>query len=458
MSSSSPASQLRDLLRLGFPIVLSMAALIGLGVTDTVMVGQVSAEDLAALAIGANAYFVIVMLLIGLQSIVAPRISRHLGAGQADLIAGDCWQSLWLGLGFGLAGMLLVLAALPLLDKLQLEPKVLSVATQYLVWISFTLPLVGINLALSGTFNGLGLTKITMYISVIAFFVNLVFDYLFVFGSFGFPKLGALGCVIASLAVVLFQTIFYWLLIHRHPDTAHFKIIAKRQLPIPARLKKLLWLGLPAAVAVTLEESFFASMSFLVAPLGTAALATHQVLLNIAIVCLIIPLGLAQAGAIAIGRDLGQGNPSSARQRSEFSLLLNVLVSMIVGIGIWFGREPLLQTYSTDKAVIALGVSVLTILSFQVVVDSLQISSNILLKGYQDTAVPAVLQGTSYWVIGFPLAWLGCFGLLPFTPDGITGIWVGMCIALCISAILGVSRLLIISRDFRLGVRHLPSQ
>jgi len=447
----------QETLRLGLPIMVSMAALIGLGVTDTLMAARASTSDVAALSIGSNLYFIAVMALIGLQSVVAPRIAWRLGSGRSEAIRTDCWQSMWLGLISGTLVAIVLFAFIPHMPVLGLEDGVLEVASLYLGIVLLTLPLLGVNLALRNMFDGLGHPHLNMWVSLVAFTLNLVLDYGLVFGKFGLPAMGAAGCAIATFFVVLLQTLTPWLICRAHPLLRPYRVFQNIVKPNWLTIKTLLWLGLPAAIAVTLEESFFASTTILVAPMGTTSLATHQIVLIVAMVSLIFPIAIGQAGAIVIGRSTGERNFIAALEQAH-AFLLTVLVAMVFfSVLTYFGREVLMSLFSRDIDVVTLGAALLIIVSVQLIVDGLQIGSNIALKGFQDTLVPALFQVISYWCVGFPLAlllsktsWIG-------GPGGVTAVWIALFTGITLSAILGVGRLLVVSSGFANGKRRLSS-
>jgi len=446
------------MLRLGLPIVASMAALIGLSVTDTMMAGFASTSDLAALAIGSNFFFIAVMACIGMQSIVAPRVAWHLGAGHKQRLCNELWQSMWLGLCTGCALALLLYLSISLLPLLNLQPDVEKTAGQYLLLVTFTLPWVGMNLALRNALDGLELPHFNMIINVVIFLLNVVLDYLFVFGKFGMPMLGAVGCGIATCLVTVLQTIATLLLFRYSKRLQVFHLWRSFVLPDVSVLKRLFWLGLPAAGAITLEECFFASTSVLVAPMGSLSLAAHQVVLNIAMIALIFPIALGQAGAIVIGRSLGEKRPQLAYQQVYALLLTLLLVMFICGLLLFSTRAHVVSFYSRDEALLVLGASLLVIVALQLIVDGLQIGANIALKGYQDTLIPALMQVVCYWVIGFPLAWgltrTDWFGV----QFGVKGVWFALLFGLALAALVGVWRLLFVARQFAVGIRLLPEQ
>jgi MATE family multidrug resistance protein len=446
------------MLRLGLPIVASMAALIGLSVTDTIMAGLASTTDLAALAIGSNFYFVAVMTCIGMQSVVAPRVAWHLGAGHKNRLTNELWQSMWVGLGVGCTLAVILYFGISLLPLLKLTAEVQRIAEIYLLLVTVMLPFVAVNLALRNSLDGLELPHYNMVINLTVFVLNILLNYVLVFGKFGMPKLGAVGCGIATCLVTIMQTLATLLLFKYSARLKPFQLWHRIIWPEFAHIKRLLWLGLPAAGAITLEECFFASTTVLVAPMGSVPLATHQVVLNIALIALVFPIAMGQAGAIIIGRSLGEQRPQLAYQQS-YALLVTLLAMMcICSVVLFLSRSSIISFYSKDEALLLLGASLLAIVAVQLLVDGLQIGVNIALKGYQDTMVPALLQIFCYWVVGFPLAW--CLTKTDWFggPLGVEGVWYALLFGLTLAAVAGVARLIIVGRQFAAGARVLPEQ
>lgn len=448
---------LRQMTGLGLPIIISMAALIGLGVTDTLMVGLVSTLDLAALGIGANLYFIFTMMLVGLLSVVAPRVAWRRASGAQDRIREEVWQAGWLGLAAGGIVALAMTALVPFLFLLQLEADVETVAASYVRTVAFTLPLIGANLVLRSTLDGFGRTGLAMMISLFVFALNILLNYALVFGRLGFPQLGAQGAAYATCVVTVVQSLMAYGFVHWHRHMRGYRIFERFVWPRWSIIRTLLWLGLPAALAITLEESFFAASGFLVAPMGTVPLAAHQIAISIALSALVVPIGLGQAGAIVVGASLGAGQPAIARRQARLLLLLVAAAGLLFALLLYAVRAPLLSLFTRDAAVIALAMPVLIVAALQLLVDSVQLGSNIALKGYQDTMVPALLQTLSYWCVGFPLAWMLSHSNWLGGPWGVPGVWGGIATALAVAALLSSWRLNRVSRDFATGRRTLPA-
>ena len=444
--SSNGVSDRSRLWQLGLPIAVGIGATIGLGITDTLVAGLAGADALAALAVGANLFIVAVMLLVGLTSVVAPKVSRLASEGRQGEVAQDCRRSVWLGFYSGLALLVLLWLGRPLLGHLGLTAEVLSLADAYLSVVVFALPLLGIGSALRNVLDGLHRTALNMQISLWVFAANALLDLALVPGFAGLPAFGPVGCAWATVFVSLLQVVLYLRVLRRDRGLRSLRLLASLTPPRIHDLSQLWWLGLPAALALTLEEGFFSATTWLAAPLGTSVLAAHQLLLSLAMVFLILPIGLGQAGAILVGEALGRGGQVDAAKLVRL-ILRQVMLIMLVSslLAVIFGYA-LLPAYSVDQWVNTLFMMALPLCAIQLVVDGFQITAGIVLKGYQDTLRPGLHVMFACWLIGFPLSWLLSRSLLGAQFDGLTGIWLGMLIAVTLIAALNGQRLFSISK------------
>ncbi|MDO6460727.1 MATE family efflux transporter [Granulosicoccaceae sp. 1_MG-2023] len=448
-SQSRPDTQAsaRRLWRIGLPIAVGMGATIGLGVTDTLVAGLAGADAIAALAIGANVFIVAVMLLVGLSSVVAPRISRLAGAGRFPEVVRDCRRSAWLGFYSGLLLSLVLWLARPVIFQLGLVDAVAALAASYVSVVVFALPLLGLCSALRNVLDGLHRTATTMRVSLLVFVANALLDLLLVPGWGGLPAMGPVGCAWATVAVSGLQCVLLLRAVLADPRLTGLDLRGLCRPPRFAELGALAALGLPAAFALTLEEGFFSATVWLAAPLGTAVLAAHQLLLSLTMMFLTLPIGLGQAGAILVGEALGRDGGRATglvvrRILRQVMLIMSVSAALAAMTGLW-----LLPVYNDDVAVNALVFSVLPLCAVQLLADGFQITSGIILKGYQDTLRPGLHVMVACWLVGFPLAWLLSRGTLLPAVDGLPGIWIGMFLAVSLVAALNGQRLYAFSHD-----------
>lgn len=440
-SKDDLASDSRRLWRLGLPIVVGIGATIGLGVTDTLVAGLAGADAIAALAVGANLFIVAVMLMVGLTSVVAPRVSRLVAEGKLSDVAEDCRRSAWLGFYSGLFLMLVLLLCRPFLGQLGLTPQVQQLASTYLTVVVFSLPLLGICTGLRNVLDGLHRTGINMRISLLAFSANVVLDLLLVPGLGGLPALGPVGCAWATVLVALLQVVLFLSVMQRDAQLRALGLLRRMTPARPRELRQLWWLGLPAALALTLEEGFFTASAWLAAPLGTTVLAAHQLLLSLTMLFLTLPIGLGQAGAILVGDAIGRVGQVRAGPVVRL-ILRQVMLIMLISAALALGAGyVLLPVYSENAAVNALFWLVLPLCAIQLLADGFQITAGIMLKGYQDTLRPGLHVIFSCWVIGFPLSWYLSRGHLGEGVSGLVGIWLGMFIAVLMIAALNGQRL-----------------
>lgn len=457
MSSSTsvpPTSGFADnvsrLLSLGLPIIISMLAIIGFGITDTLVAGQSSAEDLAALALGANIWNVAIVLVVGLMVIVTPRIAHARGAGDTSEVAHEGRQALWLALISGvimLWALTLCQAAIPHLGA---EAAVSQKAQGYLKVVAWSMPAIALTIALRAYCDGFGRTTIAMLIYLLGLPTNLVLNFWFVFGGLGLPAMGAVGCAVASVLVAMLEVVAFVVLIRKDSTLDGSGLLHHFQWPEAKRLWLLLCLGAPIAAAQALEEGFFSASALMIAPLGTEALGAHQVAVNLVMIGIMCMIGMGQGGSILVAEALGAQRPQQARQLCGHTLIVGMALAVVITLCLFVLREPLMRFFSADPALVGLGATVLMVVPIELIFESVLILSGLLLRGYQDTLVPALIQTFSYWGIGFPLGWTLTRTEWLGGPYGLPGLWWAFVVAVIPGAALAAWRLHRVSLEGRL--------
>src|SRR6516164_4741718 len=300
-------SELRPTLQLALPLVLAEIGWISMAIVDTMMVGRLpnSAQSFAAVSISSGLYLVFVFfgegLLIGLDTLV----SQSFGAGRRD----DCYHSLVNGvyLSFFLAPILLIPAFLlpRFFSSFGVAPDIAVLATPYMYTLTISLLPLLLYFTFRRTLQGMNLVRPIAIALITANIINLLGNYLLVFGHWGFPALGVVGSGIATaisrayLASVLIAFLFWF-------DARNHTGLRQASLrPDPARIGRLISLGLPAAIQLTAEVSVFAAVASLISHLGAIPLASHQIALNTVAFTYMIPLGISSAAAVRVGQAIG---------------------------------------------------------------------------------------------------------------------------------------------------------
>lgn len=424
-----------ELLRLAVPVVAVQVGMMLMGVVDTIMVGQVSPEDLAGVALGNIYFFACCVFGMGLLFSLDPVVSQAMGAGDRDAMARGVQRGLVMALGLSLVGSLLLTLADPILTALRQPLEVVPLAAGYATAsIAGVLPLYGF-LVLRQTLQAQGTVLPIVAAMAVANVANVGFNWVFVYGNLGMPPLGAVGSGWASslsralLAVGVLAA--SW---PRLGDLVRpFRPEALRWPPI----RRMLGIGAPIGAQMAMEYGAFGTAGLAMGLLGTVAVAGHQVALNLSALTFMVPLGVSQATAVLVGRGVGADDPPRARRAAVGGLL--------VGAGFMVGTmalfliipESLAQIYSDDALVVALAASLLPIAALFQVFDGIQVVGTGVLRGVGDTRAPMLLMMVGFWVLGIPLGVALAYG----AGMGPRGMWWGLAAGLAAVALLLLVRI-----------------
>jgi MATE family multidrug resistance protein len=324
---------------------------------------------------------------------------------------------------------LLVGSALALVD---IDADFRDLTAGYVKAITLGAPAICAFLALRFTSEGIGYTRPIMYTSLLALAANVFFNYVFMYGRFGAPAMGAVGCGLASAVTMWLMLAVLGTYVLLHPRYRPLGIFAR--VP-PVRmdvLREIVVLGAPIAVTITAEVGLFAAVSILMGTLSVEITAAHQIAINFASTMFMVPLALSSAITIRIGHALGAGNAAAARFSGTTGISMCALFMAVAAVSLLLFRDGIVSLYTDDPAVRAIAVNLLLMAAVFQVADGVQIGAAGALRGYKDTRVPMVVNTVSYWVLAFPLAWLAAI-TYEASPEYI---WGGFVLGLSVAAIL----------------------
>jgi MATE family multidrug resistance protein len=404
-----------------------------MGVVDTLMVGRLAPEAIGAVGLGGIIFFTVAVFGMGVLLGLDTFVSQAFGAGNLD----ECHR--WLRAGVHLSillsplVMLVTFGLLQALPFLGLHPQVRALTIPYvavLVWS--TLPLL-LYASFRRYLQALGLVRPVMLTLIAANLVNAAFNWLLIFGRWGFPALGVAGSawstVIARVAMA--AVLFGIILRHERVDQFGLGDISFLEFEWD-RIGRLVKLGTPAALQITAEVGVFGAVAALAGRIDPIALAAHQVALNIASVTFMVPLGLASAGAVRVGHAVGRRDATGANRAGWSAIALGAGFMTVSAIVFVVAPGWLVRFFTSDAAVIATGVTLLRVAAAFQLFDGVQGVTTGALRGLGDTRTAMAANLVGHWLIGLPFAAFVAFRL----GYGVVGLWVGLSLGLTLVAIV----------------------
>ncbi|HZD53324.1 MAG TPA: MATE family efflux transporter [Woeseiaceae bacterium] len=432
-SSRSRIEELGRLLRLAGPLMVNSLSIAGMQFADAVMAGRLGARSLAAVAVGASVWFLGFTVCLGLLMAISPIAARHYGAGESARIGEYTRQGMVLGvlLGLAVAAAAYQLAG-PVLSVIGVDPGFRELTLEYVRAIALGAPAICIFLALRFTTEGIGYTRPIMFLSLFALVSNVFLNFVFIYGHFGAPALGAVGCGVASAITMWLMMFILGTYVYLHPryrPLGIFTCIPRIRMPV---MHEIVVLGAPIAVTITAEAGLFSAVSILVGTLGADITAAHQIAINFATTTFMVPLALSAATTIRIGHALGAGNPAAARHSGVVGISACAAFMTFSALFLLLFRDAVVTLYTADPAVRAIAISLLLMAALFQIADGVQIGAAGALRGYKDTRVPMLINTFAYWALAFPLAYLAAVTLS--APP--VWIWGGFVVGLSVAALL----------------------
>ncbi len=426
----------RQILQLAYPIVLGQISHILITVADNTMIGNYSSLALAA-ATFANALFSVVMMFeMASTWVITPLVATAHSAGNITECRKWLRHSLMVYPILGVIFCAAVFALSFFADYFGQSPDVVALAVPYVQVLAVSMIFIMIFQVFKQFMDGLGETKEPMYINFGAAALNILLNYLLIFGKWGFPEMGIMGGGIASLLARMFAAFaiaWRFFTLPKFQDYVHqIRTIAyERYYAV-----KLLKLGIPVGFQSVFEVSAFAFATIMVGWLGTAQLAAHQIALNIATVTFLIASGISAAGAIRIAQEFGQKERASMLQAGTASYHLVIAFMSICAVSIALLRYWLPSFYvqaNDPDAALMMSVSAQLLIYAAVfqISDGAQVVGMGILRGIQDIKAPTIIALIAYWVMGLPVGYMLGFHF----NMGVSGVWLGLALALTFAAV-----------------------
>ncbi len=401
-----------------------------MGVVDSLMVGELGADYLAAASLANHIVILILIVGLGISMAVTPLVAISVGAKRLDESQILFKQSLVVNFVSGIIMTVVILILSELIRYLNQPTLVVRYASSYTKILAVSIIPWMIYQSYKQFIEGLSITHPPMVVTIVANLVNAFVNWLLIFGNLGFPRLELDGAGIATSASRVFMVVVLIIYANRSKRFSNFDLTLVVKKLHQSTIKKILRVGLPSGFQYFFEVGAFSFAVIMVGWLGSKSLAAHQIAINLASISFMAVTGISAAGGIRVGNAVGQGDIQETRRAGFSAVILGVLIMFCAGIIFITLRSHLPQLYISDEEVISIASSLLVIAAIFQVFDGTQAVGIGILRGLTDVRIPTLITFIAYWVISLPLGYILGF----YFKFGVQGVWIGLLIGLASSA------------------------
>ena len=437
---------LRKLLHLTWPVLVAQLALMANSVIDTVMAGRLSAVDLAAVGIGASIYITVFVSIMGVLLALTPTVAHLYGAERYQDIGEELRQSAWVSVLLAAIVIILLRHPEPFLVLTQLTPAVEVKVRAYLDALSWGVVPALLFRVFYGFSTGIARPRPVMVFNLIGVALKVPLNLVFMFGHFGFPALGAVGCAVATSLISLLTCLLAWTWCSRLEEYRLYRIFSRFSWPSMASLTGLIKLGLPIGATFFVDVTAFTFMALFIARLGPVLSAAHQIAANLAALTFMLPLALGNAASVLAAQALGAGDAHRARHAGWLGLGVGIGLGTVISLALAWAAPDIAALYTSDAEVRLVASTLIAYVAVYHFFDALQAVAVNLLRGYKKTTVPMAVYALALWGVGlgggYLLAFTGTFA----APMGARGFWLAAVMSLALAGCLMTAYFLHVSR------------
>ncbi|MFJ7928375.1 MATE family efflux transporter [Peribacillus sp. NPDC096448] len=432
------SQKIRLLFYILIPILITQISMYAMTFFDVMMSGQYSTQDVAGVSIGSSLWTPVYTGLSGILIALTPVVSQLVGSRQSKSVSYSVMQAIYLAVALAL--FILIIGAFslnPVLNAMDLEDSVHMVAHDYLIALLLGIIPLFIYNALRAFIDALGQTRISMIITLCALPVNVLFNYLLIYGKFGFPELGGVGSGYATAITYWLIALVAILVVIKINPFSTYQVFTEFFRVSWKEWRALLLIGVPIGLAIFFETSIFSAVTLLMSKYDTVTIASHQIAMNFASLLYMIPLSISMALTIVIGFEIGAARYKDAKEYSWIGISMALTMSLVLSTILFLFREPVASLYTKDHEVMMLTSHFLIYAIFFQISDALQAPIQGILRGYKDVNVTFAMSLVSYWILGLPIGYF----FAQYTDMGAFGYWIGLISGLALGAIGLAARL-----------------
>ena len=427
--------------KLAAPVMLGMLGHTFVSFVDNIMVGQIGTAELAAVSLGNSFMFIAMSIGIGFSTAITPLIAEADSSDNLKQARSSYKNGLFLCTVLGIVLFLGIYFSKSVMYLMKQPEEVVELAIPYLDLVAFSLIPMIIFQAIKQFSDGMSMTKYPMYATLLSNIINIILNYLLIFGKFGFPEMGIVGAAYGTLVSRIVMVLYLWILLRYNKRSKRIVRDIKFFVLDFLMIKKIINLGSLSAMQMFFEVAIFTAAIWLSGLLGKNPQAANQIALNLSSMAFMVAMGLSVASMIRVGNQKGLKNYKELR-RIAFSLfLLGVLLAIFFALLFFIFHKSLpsiyvnlndTTNYADNMEVISIASKLLIAAAFFQISDSIQVVVLGALRGLQDVKIPTILTFISYWVVGFPISYF----LGKEEMYGSFGIWLGLLAGLTTASIL----------------------
>ena len=432
--STSIASELSHLWRIGWPLLLAQSAQMGTGVVDTIMAARFGDKDLAAIAIGFHIWLPLYLIVLGVMFASSSIVAQDFGAGRLQRIRDQLPQSMWVAVLLSLFVAPVCYYSTMGLPWLGIDALTIQKSGDYIRMVAFGLPAIGIFMALRYHAQGIGITSPFAVAAVIGFFANIPLNYMFIFGFGDIPAMGAKGCGIATAVSMWLSALIITLYVLKKESLQQYLPPWKPVAPDLAAIKGILSLGFPVGATMFLETAVFTGIALLVSSLGDVAIGAHQIAFNVWDMFYIPMLAIGGAMATRMGHAIGAQDKSGVFRALKAGIICSVAVSATTMVALLSLPNTIVSVYTQSTDMSLLAVRLLSFAALFVMIDAVQIIGSFSMRAYKKTTFPFIASMVAYWLIALPLGYYLGIMTADNASDGAAGFWVGIIVGVGVAS------------------------
>jgi MATE family multidrug resistance protein len=438
--------EMAALARIALPLVLAMVGQMAIMTTDMLMLGWLGPEALAATALALSAFHPVMLFGIGIGTAVTPLAAAALAKRQVREMRRAVRQGFWAALPFTALAVPALWWIGQLFEAIGQDPELSRNAQLYMRGVLPGLFFMLIFNVLRAYATTLQHTRPVLIVTLLAIPLNALINYGLIFGAFGLPRLEVFGAGLGSaITNAVMALAMLWIVRHRLPFRRHH-VLGRFWRPDWPIFRAIHRIGIPIGLFILLEVGIFAGSAQILGYIGVYQLAGHQIVLQLASITFMVPLGVGQAVTARVALARGRADPAGARIAGQASMLLATAFMSCTALVFWFLPGPLIRPFLDGSPqsldVLAFATGYLAIAAVFQIVDGLQVTAAHALRGLQDTRVPLLIAAFGFWVLAFPTAVV--LGL--FTPLEGKGVWLAFALGLATAALLLIRRFLRLTR------------